>query len=292
MESESKSGAGGRNYGIDLFRCVSMLMVVILHTLNRGGALGAAKAGSAEAAVGWFLEAASYGAVNSYALISGYVGWNRKWKPSRIVSVWVQVLFYTTLAALLFIPTGMWEATDEALRYSFMPIFSGHYWYITSYIALMVLAPFLNEGIARVTKKEAVFFACMSAVLFMILPRTFESSAFGLSGGYSVLWLAVCYIYGGLLSRFEIGKSIPQYALFLIFIASSAITCVTRIAGSQVLLSYISPTVFIGSASLCVMFAKMEKFGGGGYCSYQAVFARVPRCIHHSRKLLCMAALY
>ena len=247
-----------RNYGIDLFRCVSMLMVVILHTLNRGGALMATEAGSAEDIVGWFLEAAMYGAVNSYALVSGYVSWNRRWKPSRIVSVWVQVLFYTVGAAAIFIPLGLWEATDEALQYSFMPIFSGHYWYITAYIATMVFAPFLNAGIAAVNGREGASFAVICAVLFMILPRATNMSPFGLSGGYSVLWLMVCYVFGGLISRFEVGKNIPKWVLFIVYILMTVTAWVCKLRGSAIFMSYISPTMFIGSAALCIMFAKFD----------------------------------
>ncbi len=256
MANESASGA--RNYGIDLFRCVSMLMVVTLHTLNRGGALTATASGSAENAAAWFLEAAAYGAVDSYALISGYVGWNRKWRPSRILSVWVQVMFYTLGLAAIFIPTGLWAATDEALRYSFFPIFTGHYWYITAYIATMMIAPFLNAGIARVTGREAAVFASASFVLFMILPQSLDMTPFGLAGGYSVLWLMTCYIFGGLISRFRVGADMPKWSLLLIFLLMTTTTCVSRLMGSVALFSYISPTVFVGSAALCVMFSKLN----------------------------------
>lgn len=253
-----KDSCGARNYGIDMLRCVSMMMVVVLHTLNRGGALSAATAGSAEAAVGWLLESACYGAVDAYAIISGYVGWNRKWRPSRALSVWVETLFYAVLAATVFLPTGLYEVSGEALKYSFFPIFTGHYWYMTSYVALMVTAPFLNRGIANATKREAAVFAAASLVIFMTVPRAANLSVFGLDGGYSALWLMICYIFGGLMSRFDVGKNIPNAALLLIYAASVAATFAVKMAGSSMLLSYISPTVFIGSASLCAMFSKLK----------------------------------
>lgn len=257
MADENMSG-GGRNYGIDLFRCVSMMMIVLMHVLNQGGALGAVEPWSAEYIVAWFLETACYGAVNSYALISGYVGWNRKWRPSRIASLWVQTLFYTLAAAAIFIPTGLYEATDEALKQSFFPIFTGHYWYITSYIALLALVPFLNKGIAGATKREAVLFACVSYVLFMFVPRAANLPVFGLSSGYSVLWLVICYIFGGLISRFNVGKNIPWYILLFMFVGLTALTGAIRMSGITGQLAFISPAIFTGSAALCVMFSKMR----------------------------------
>lgn len=250
--------SGGRNYGIDLFRCVSMIMIVMMHTLNQGGVLGSAKMWSAEYIVSWFLMAACYGAVNSYALISGYVGWNRKWKPSRVLSVWAQVLFYTLVMAAIFLPTGAYEDTAGALKQSFFPIFMNHYWYITAYVALMVLAPFLNRGIASVTKREAICFVCASLVIFMVVPRATDLPVFGLSSGYSVLWLVICYIYGGLISRFGFGRSIPWYVLLIVYLVLTAVTSALRMSGVTNQMAYISPAIFIGSASLCILFSKMR----------------------------------
>ena len=61
-----------RNYGIDLFRIVSMIMVLVLHVLGQGHAIYA-EVFSANFYTGWFLETAAYGAVNCFGLISGYL---------------------------------------------------------------------------------------------------------------------------------------------------------------------------------------------------------------------------
>ena len=57
-----------RNYGIDLLRMFSMLLVVILHTEGHGGVLEAAQGHSVYWA--YLPEAFAYCAVNCYALIS------------------------------------------------------------------------------------------------------------------------------------------------------------------------------------------------------------------------------
>ena len=69
-----------RNLGIDLLRIISMLMIVVLHVLKKGGILENAEVNSAHYYVAWVLEALCIGAVNCYALISGYVGVNSKIK--------------------------------------------------------------------------------------------------------------------------------------------------------------------------------------------------------------------
>ncbi|MBR6668219.1 MAG: acyltransferase family protein [Clostridia bacterium] len=63
-----------RNEGIDLLRCLAMLMVVVLHVLNHGGILESSARGMPVYNAAWLLRAAGTCAVNCYALISGYVG--------------------------------------------------------------------------------------------------------------------------------------------------------------------------------------------------------------------------
>ena len=76
-------GMKERNYGIDFLRLVSMLFVVILHTLLiskllvRDGESGEVHMSA------WLLETLCYGAVDIFALISGYVGFREKEKPFK-----------------------------------------------------------------------------------------------------------------------------------------------------------------------------------------------------------------
>ena len=73
-----------RNYGIDLLRIVSMIMIVTLHVLGKGGVLKNTVPLSYRYEVAWFLETASYCAVNCYAINSGYVAVKSKFKYSKI----------------------------------------------------------------------------------------------------------------------------------------------------------------------------------------------------------------
>ena len=88
-----------RNYGVDALRILAMYMIVILHVLGQGGILDAVRRGTGQYSVAWFMEIASYCAVNCYALISGYVGVKTKFRMSNILYLWLQVVFYGLLAA-------------------------------------------------------------------------------------------------------------------------------------------------------------------------------------------------
>ena len=79
-----------RNYGIDLLRIVSMNMIVMLHVLGIGSFLDNVEGITIEYATMWFLETASLCAVNCFALISGYVGFGRKFKLSKLMQLWIE----------------------------------------------------------------------------------------------------------------------------------------------------------------------------------------------------------
>ncbi|MBQ3005393.1 MAG: acyltransferase, partial [Clostridia bacterium] len=91
-----------RNYGIDLLRIVSMLMVVTLHTLNFGGILHNVEPFSFKYYFNWFLYLGAYCAVNCYGLIAGYVGYGSKSKYSNLINLYLQTLFYSLFSAILY----------------------------------------------------------------------------------------------------------------------------------------------------------------------------------------------
>lgn len=72
-----------RNYGIDLLRLVSMFLIVVLHSLSRGALVGVSPF-NIHYEVGFLIEALTYCAVNCFALISGYVGVDSKFKYRRM----------------------------------------------------------------------------------------------------------------------------------------------------------------------------------------------------------------
>ena len=75
MQEFRLSSMEERNYGIDLLRIVSMMMVVLLHVLGQGGILDGSDPLTVKSETAWLLEIGAYSAVNIYAMISGYVGY-------------------------------------------------------------------------------------------------------------------------------------------------------------------------------------------------------------------------
>ena len=112
MQEFRLSAMEERNYGIDLLRIVSMMMVVLLHVLGQGGILDGSDPLTVKSETAWLLEIGAYSAVNIYAMISGYVGYGRKYKYSGLVysGAFLHGAYYDYI---LHLPTGTGKSERE-----------------------------------------------------------------------------------------------------------------------------------------------------------------------------------
>lgn len=152
-KTEQKTVEGQRNYGIDALRMLAMFMVVLLHVIGPGGVIWA-ETFSVQYELAWFLEIGAFCAVNCYALISGFVGIDAKYKISNLFWLWLRVAFYSILITI-----GAWLikpglVTKEDIIKSFFPVMTRPYWYFTSYFALFFFVPILNFVIIHMEKTQ------------------------------------------------------------------------------------------------------------------------------------------
>ena len=187
-----------RNVGIEILRIISMFMVVILHCLGHGGILDNAERGTVTYMVAWLVEICCYGAVDIYALITGYVCINTKTKFSRISQLWLQAVIYTagiTFIFKFFVPGQ--EIGYGQLLQSCLPLTTRHYWYLTAYFCLYLFIPFINVLLNNLTVIKRLYFSVLIFVVFAFVP--FFCVFVGpeiveLNFGYSVFWLMLLYV--------------------------------------------------------------------------------------------------
>ena len=99
-----------RIVSIELLRMLAMMMVVMLHFLDKGDILPALTGEMwLNGYVAWGMESLSAVAVNVYMLISGYFLVESRFKPGRLVELLCQVLFYTILVPAVLLAVGILE---------------------------------------------------------------------------------------------------------------------------------------------------------------------------------------
>ncbi len=269
-----------RNYGIDLLRCISMMMIVVLHIMGHGKIIAATDPESLNYKVAWFIEIIAYCAVNCYALISGYVGVKTNHKYRNIIPLWLQVAFYTVSIALLFQLFDPASIDLKGIISSFFPVIHSSYWYFTAYFALFFLMPLLNKGINAMTKDDAkklvlaiivVFTVIRTILCFNIIGTFGTTDIFITNNGYSVLWLMLLYIVGGCIGKFDFWKTTKAWKICIVFWVSILFSWafklhvenplsedIKSIVNANSFISYISPTIIATAICLLLLFSRLE----------------------------------
>ena len=194
-----------RQANFELLRIVAMMMVIVLHYLNKGNFTTAyAKDPSVVNYTALLIDAFCAVAVNCYVLLSGYFLVESAWKPERIVSLVAQVLFYSILIPILLALAHVGGISFSGLSiYDWLiyvlPIETEHYWFATAYVLMYAFAPLLAAGVRAVEKRTLqivivvlVFYFC---VWKSIIPVVIATDRYGYEYGWFLcLFLIAAYI--------------------------------------------------------------------------------------------------
>ncbi len=269
-----------RNMGVELFRVVSMMLVVMLHVLGHGGVYSHTDFLSDNYKVAWFLETAAYCSVNCYALISGFANVRSNFKFRRIILLWLEVFTLNvgmTVFMSLFVPSV--ELTSLQWRRALMPLLTSEFWYFCSYTLMFPLLPILNKGILSLKKYQHIiimFFLMSPTIIKLISSSMGERFRFELASGYSTMWLISLYVVGAYFRIYGAPKWAKWFVTLPTFILSTLIALMYKLnieekyeagiiekdsaiySGRGILISYISPCMVIASIALLLFFMQIK----------------------------------
>lgn len=217
-------GAKTRIVGIDLLRCIAMLMVVGLHYLGKGELLPDMSMSSNWTAMGivsWFLEAVCIVAVNLYMLASGYFLSASSPKLSRLISLYFQIWFYSfgvgmVMQLLHLVPAD--DINTYNLLTMLLPVSMSHYWFMTAYMFFYMLLPVLCIAVKNMTKSQhqvvLVVLLLFCTILKSVLPVVLENDA----KGYDFLWYVVMFLIAAYIRKYNPSFVNKKSAFILYFI--------------------------------------------------------------------------
>ena len=180
-----------RKAGIELLRILAVLMVISVHRMGHQ-TLFSAPQFSVSYYVLWFIEIASYKAVDIFFIISGYFGITQAFKGKKILLLEFKVLVYCVGFYILSVLVNFQNFNGRDFLRTLFPYIGGHYWYYTAYISLMILSPWINKMI-RVIKKQNLLLLILTVSGISTISI---GDAFFTNDGYSVIWAINLYIIG------------------------------------------------------------------------------------------------
>lgn len=231
-----------RMANIELLRLLAMMMVVSLHYLAKGELLPKLTGSlTAQGYLAWLLESFSIAAVDVYVLISGYFLVETGFRSRRLISLVLQVLFYTCLMPVALILTGYLSVKEitlyNILQYIF-PTNMLHYWFVSAYVLMFLFTPVLNAAVHAMKKRQLeaaiVILLCMEAVSKTVIPVRLELDNLG----YDAYWFMVVYLiaayirlYGiSFLEKKEDGKNRAAVYYILLCLAIFGLAMLIRAA--------------------------------------------------------------
>ena len=117
--------------------------------------------------------------VSLFMLISGYFGVNGSVK--KYLKLYLEVLFYSVLSSVIIsMITGDWSI--KVLIKTFFPVSSNKYWFITSYMLILIFSNYLNKIPEKLEKDEFKKLIFLMFLVFSVVPTVVQCHVMGDDG--------------------------------------------------------------------------------------------------------------
>lgn len=275
---EKTNSVKARQSGIELLRILLMLQVIFLHICVYGGYSTVAKQdfSNIHKALFYSIYLSSRCPVYVYILIFGYfsVVSNKSLISikGKIAKTYLPMIFYSLCIPLVGQLIGLWRINDVVKVRMFFPFTSRIWYFMTLYLLVLVLSPFLNKALTALSKKEytqlvvILFFMFSVWTVFSQLEQTSHvirlDKIYELLNGKSLYGFIYMYILGGYLRLHVPCHNKAKFRYLIIF----AVLTVINILLSKYVYSYSNISTannnpFVVLQGLClVMFFRDLKF--------------------------------
>lgn len=178
------------------------------------------------------------------------------------------MLFWSFFILVFLVVIGVAPFSFKTAIKALLPFTQQRYWFMTTYLLMYCLVPFLNAAISVMSKKQYQIALVLFFVVYIVLQNLFFWREFTSVSGKSPLFFAFLYLVGGYLRKYPIEKKVPW---FRIYVACSILTAISRFVlsyvtmkifgtmyGETIFYSYNSITMVMGSISLFMTFRNMK----------------------------------
>lgn len=222
-----------REGNFEVLRTLAMFFIVVYHCLTHGigGAYGfdiVQPICFSNLLFSDFMLVFCSIAVNLYVMISGYFLVDLSFKLSRIVRTWTIACFYSCLITVLFMIMNFIPFNIISIGKSFFPISTDAYWFVTQYIGLLVLSPFLAVMVRQLSYRQYLFLIiCGAFICLSIIPDFPFGKRYNVAHGNSMWSFAYLFLIAGFVKHHL--KLFSKARLLLIVVILSLLTLVCEV---------------------------------------------------------------
>lgn len=208
-------------------------------------------------------------AVNCYVMITGFFLIEKPvFRWNGLIKTWVQTLFYSL--GLFLLGCLLFNEQSMSITSACLPVYSNVYWFVTTYIGLLLVAPLLSLVAMYITKRSyqvllVIYFVCTFQFLYGKV----------YSGFSTVTWFVYLYLVAGYIKLYglpkwmvEQRKHIFVLTWLLLFILATGINFLnTRAEFSLISTAYDGPVFFLSVAFFALFVYADDKTVNGRFAS-------------------------
>lgn len=179
-----------RHSNLELLRIVSMLLIVTSHYAVHGQWPEPVRLTWNEL----FIRSLGLGnlGVNCFVLITGYYMISSRFKIRSILRIAMQTWFYSVGFLIAFSAVGRSVDAETIVR-SLVPVTASSYWFVTTYIALYAVSPYLNRLAASMDAATYRRLLLVLGVVCSVVPTLVPGPGLG----SDLAWFVFLYLLGG-----------------------------------------------------------------------------------------------
>ncbi len=181
-----------RDSNIELLRIIAMCLIIFDHmALNTGIVDGYTVNGNM--IFGIIGGIGGKIGVVIFLLITGYFSINKNFSFKKVFILWLQIFCYSVGFMLVFRLTEIEKLSKVDTLKTFFPLAYNQYWFITAYLYLLLLIPFINKFLNSLTKENYNKVLVVLTIIFVVIPTIFYSN--GLLGSTQTSMGILLFIY-------------------------------------------------------------------------------------------------
>lgn len=192
-----------RNSNVELLRMLCMFFIMFHHFMIHAAfpeySTDLVHQSEGSLFLAQFLNGFFCVAVNCFVLISGYYG--IKFKLRSLFNLYLMCAFYGLAGYLFHLYIEGYHFGRSVIYHTLFVFSHGKWWYISCYVALFFMAPFLNKAIQSLSKKSYVATLALFTVVNVYFGFLWGQSNFNQSG-YCVAQFVYLYLIGGYVRRY------------------------------------------------------------------------------------------
>lgn len=259
-----------RESNFELLRCILMFMVVLVHYNidSMGKAFAYVIPGSVNYYFLYFIESLAIIGTNGFVLLTGYFSWK---KTAVSLRKPVGLLIYVVAYNLLFFVVDILIMQEPFSIIKLVSCFIPRNWYISLYIALIFISPFINIIIKQLKKRTYLRMLGILFLLCSVWPTILDVvnvklgldlsgmntvALSGSSSGYSLVNFVLIYMIGAAISKFDLLNHKVQWDVIAYGFLSIVIFVQQLYIGAG--WSYANPCVILSCVSFFNIFRKLH----------------------------------